>query len=152
MWRRSRTVQKGASSERRAKNFREFQIARFTPFSRRRSHASTSRNFCTISAPFLHRFLHLRGKRTLIINHLRKKLRHAFSAQKFLTCGLARCHGSGGGWADKAQGCSRFVPMQVSAGVHGDDLTGSRISSQVDLTGKTLKKINVSAGPHRFTG
>ena len=31
-------------------------------------------------------------------------------------------------------------------------LTGSRISSQVDLTGPTLKNINVSGGPHRFTG
>src|SRR5947209_16658503 len=32
------------------------------------------------------------------------------------------------------------------------DLTGSHTSSQVDLTGKTSKKINVSGGPHRFTG
>ena len=32
------------------------------------------------------------------------------------------------------------------------DLTGSHTSSQVDLTGKTSKKINVYGGPHRFTG
>ena len=56
--------------------------------------------------------------------------------------------GSGG----KAQGRSRFVPMQVSAGVHGDDLTGSHASSRVDLTGETLKMVNVPKGPHRFTG
>ena len=32
------------------------------------------------------------------------------------------------------------------------DLTGSHTSSQVDLTGKTSKIINVYKGPHRFTG
>ena len=64
------------------------------------------------------------------------------------TDATARCHGSGG----KAQGRSRFVPMQVSAGVHGDDLTGSHTSSRVDLTGETLKMINVPKAPHRFTG
>src|SRR5437899_1295684 len=30
-------------------------------------------------------------------------------------------------------------------------LTGSRISSHLDLTGRTLRKINVSGGAHRFT-
>ena len=44
------------------------------------------------------------------------------------------------------------MPLQVSAGVHGDDLTGSHASSRVDLTGETLKVVNVPKGPHRFTG
>ena len=44
------------------------------------------------------------------------------------------------------------MSMQVSVGVHGDDLTGSQISSRVDLTGETLKVVNVPKGPHRFTG
>ena len=47
--------------------------------------------------------------------------------------------------------------VDLSVEVHAQsrarlDLTGSRISSQVDLTGKTLKNINVYARPHRFTG
>ena len=30
-------------------------------------------------------------------------------------------------------------------------LTGSRISSHLDLTGRTLKNANISGGAHRFT-
>ena len=44
------------------------------------------------------------------------------------------------------------MPMQVSVGLRSDDLTGSHTSSRVDLTGETLKMINVPKAPHRFIG
>ena len=39
--------------------------------------------FCTVSAPFLHRFSHDIGNRPLIINHLRKKLHRDILSHPF---------------------------------------------------------------------